>query len=1020
MPDHPPSTPPPPPDDDDSELPPRWRAKLKLEVEGYELLDRIGEGGQAAVYRAIQKQDGRMVAIKILHAGPHATDEARARLKRETAALRALNHPNIVHAVAAGRTRSGLDCLVMNFVEGRPLDALWEDDAFAATVTPEPPPPPAARLRLFKQICETVQAAHRKGITHRDLSPSNILIDGRGQAHILDFGMASTAFDGIVGRNVTVTGQFIGKLKYASPEQARGAGAKESPEGNVDIRSDVYALGVMLYQLLTNGAFPYEVVGNVIDVLNNIIHSKPRPPSELVAGMRTPKAAASAAKAASPARPAAPIRRNPPLVNETIEAIVLKALEKDPEKRYQSAGELAADIDRYLAGQPTSAVVWTKRPKAASKFSIRRRAILAVASLFLIAALVGVTMNARIIAVWLGLSTVAAPILPTDHLPLAPRAADAGMPEAAQPEGGVAALNRVAEDLARVEAKLLAVNKQLNAVDGSIKSPELDLAAAPPPPAAPLAYEAFITKLCENAKAAGKPLAIDATSGAEFDRQVKEESDAISGELEKETLLTLRRTLDAQQAVLWARLAFGAFAARDIGVQLIYTFKFKEALAADENAAEAALRKRHVLDAGVRAVRWIDLALGEASATLKQDGSESPSISVGDASDAAGRQLDEPLKKLRVAVNSAGAASGVQDADVEMCGQLGERAQNILDSLGGVKDLAERVSRAANESERSRRRSELQKDLLAAVDAASRLDQGLAAAVKEWKAEVSGNKLPAVASAVAARPKAEKGTQPEENIASVQDIADIFPQGSMWTGDYFATDPGPSARLTAKIISVQGGLATMEWTNQNGRWQSHLQLSGGRVVLIDCVGIDSNVNTPNILVFEGINIGGAAPAAKDPRQIKLEGSWSVRHKRGDLAVKEYQSRWELKRSDQENGAKFVVGDIWNGTWTDDRGDYAATASITEIDGQRITLHVIPSFNSDGYYITFAISGGKNVSITKFISGMTVKPSGFRPLSSQGTIVDGVLNASVRAERTGAKGDKGVSTWKFSGFRKTAR
>ncbi|MFN9971065.1 MAG: protein kinase domain-containing protein, partial [Phycisphaerae bacterium] len=112
----------------------------------------------------------------------------------------------------------------------------------------------------------------RRGITHRDLSPSNILIDAGGQPHILDFGMASTAFDGIVTRDVTVTGQFIGKLKYASPEQARGARTPDAASdaaagagaGGVDIRSDVYALGVMLYQLLTGGAFPYEVVGNVI------------------------------------------------------------------------------------------------------------------------------------------------------------------------------------------------------------------------------------------------------------------------------------------------------------------------------------------------------------------------------------------------------------------------------------------------------------------------------------------------------------------------------------------------------------------------------------------------------------------------------------------------------------------------------------------------------------------------------------------------------------------------------------
>ena len=116
-------------------------------------------------------------------------------------------------------------------------------------------------MTLFKKICDAVALAHRRGITHRDLSPSNILVDEQGEPHILDFGLARTAFDQFDGpemKSVSVTGQFIGKLAYASPEQAGGVSAA------IDVRTDVYALGVILYQILTGGRFPYQVVGRCL------------------------------------------------------------------------------------------------------------------------------------------------------------------------------------------------------------------------------------------------------------------------------------------------------------------------------------------------------------------------------------------------------------------------------------------------------------------------------------------------------------------------------------------------------------------------------------------------------------------------------------------------------------------------------------------------------------------------------------------------------------------------------------
>ncbi len=293
--------------------------------------------------------------------------------------MAALNDPNIVCVIEAGRTSVGLDFIVMNYVDGRPLDALWTDRKFAAAIAPEPP----AKLRLFKRICEVVQSAHLKGITHRDLSPSNILITADGEPHILDFGLASTAFDHILsaGRNVTVTGQFIGKVKYASPEQARGDDA-------IDIRTDVYALGVILYQILTDGAFPYEVVGALVDVLNNIIHSQPLPPSTKLADR-------------APAKP--PRHQDPPLVNETIEAVVLKALEKNPADRYQCAGALAADIHQYLDGRPTTAVPRGRTISRTTRPWRQQRWVAAILSIML---LMGILMNIRTILTWLGLTAM--------------------------------------------------------------------------------------------------------------------------------------------------------------------------------------------------------------------------------------------------------------------------------------------------------------------------------------------------------------------------------------------------------------------------------------------------------------------------------------------------------------------------------------------------------------------------------------------------------------------------------------
>src|SRR5205823_312223 len=157
----------------------------------YSLLREIDRGGQAVVYKAVAKDDGQMVAIKVLHNGPFADAAARQRLEREIIALRSLKHPNIVHILGIGQSPDGHDYVVMEYIKGRPLG----DFIGARQNGPVPADYDKFLLTLFRKICAAMADAHRAGITHRDLSPSNILIDGADEPHIIDFGLSRTAFD---------------------------------------------------------------------------------------------------------------------------------------------------------------------------------------------------------------------------------------------------------------------------------------------------------------------------------------------------------------------------------------------------------------------------------------------------------------------------------------------------------------------------------------------------------------------------------------------------------------------------------------------------------------------------------------------------------------------------------------------------------------------------------------------------------------------------------------------------------
>ncbi|MBK8914694.1 MAG: tetratricopeptide repeat protein [Phycisphaerales bacterium] len=278
-------------------------------LQGYDVEREIHRGGQGVVFRALQRSTNRAVAIKFLREGPLSTPAERARFEREGHILGRIRHPDIVTVHDSGHA-AGHYYLVMDYIDGRPLDAYVA--AGGRDIRPT--------LRLFLRICEAVSAAHLRGVMHRDLKPGNILVDADGAPHVLDFGLAKLADSGPHGADApdaTRTGQFIGSLPWSSPEQAAGM--------DLDIRTDVYSIGVLLYQMLT-GAFPYPVTGPAADVLQHIRSHPPRRPRSL--------------------------RRE---IGDEVETILLKCLQKDPSRRYQSAGELARDISHYLAGRPIEA-----------------------------------------------------------------------------------------------------------------------------------------------------------------------------------------------------------------------------------------------------------------------------------------------------------------------------------------------------------------------------------------------------------------------------------------------------------------------------------------------------------------------------------------------------------------------------------------------------------------------------------------------------------------------------------------
>jgi serine/threonine protein kinase len=339
----------------------------------YKLLEQIGEGGFGVVFMAEQMQPvRRKVALKVLKPGMD-TRQVVARFEAERQALALMDHPNIAKVLDGGQTGSGRPYFVMDLVRGLPIT----DYCDQAQLTLQ------QRLELFVHVCQAVQHAHQKGIIHRDLKPSNVLVtvqDGASLVKVIDFGIAKALGQQLTDKTLfTGFAQMIGTPLYMSPEQAALSNV------DVDTRSDVYSLGVLLYELLT-GTTPFDKerlrqVG--YDELRRIIREEEPPrPSTRISTLGQDAATVSAQRRSDP-------RQLSRLFRGELDWIVMKALEKDRNRRYESASAFAADVQRYLHDEPVQAC-----PPSAGyrlrKFARRNKRALATGMLLSVMLLVAV------------------------------------------------------------------------------------------------------------------------------------------------------------------------------------------------------------------------------------------------------------------------------------------------------------------------------------------------------------------------------------------------------------------------------------------------------------------------------------------------------------------------------------------------------------------------------------------------------------------------------------------------------
>jgi len=331
------------------------------EIGGYEVLGLLGEGGMGIVYEAEQRSPRRRVALKVIRGGQYVDDTRVKMFQREAETLARLRHPNIGAIYESGRTEDGQHFFAMELVQGKTLDAYLATRP--ARITSDEL---ELRLRLFRTICDAVHYAHQRGVIHRDLKPGNIIVTddvastggassatGLPLVKVLDFGLARiTDADVNAATILTEVGMIKGTLPYMSPEQARGDAQA------IDVRTDVYALGVILYEMLA-GTRPYDLARSALhEAVRVICEEPPKPLSHAWSGVRR--------------------------LDADVETVVGTALAKEPERRYASAAALSEDVGRFLTSQPILA-----RPPSAAyqlrKLFERHRASFGAAATALVA-----------------------------------------------------------------------------------------------------------------------------------------------------------------------------------------------------------------------------------------------------------------------------------------------------------------------------------------------------------------------------------------------------------------------------------------------------------------------------------------------------------------------------------------------------------------------------------------------------------------------------------------------------------